>query len=129
VKVALAAVLLLCALAAGAQAPPAGFSAMGGAVTVGTKGAPEIMLGYALASWPSVFKRFGGEGSIVGMVGKQGLALGIGHTFRDYESSLGRVALTLGPALYVPLGATHGLRDGQLRLMVNVSILPQRNPP
>lgn len=118
------ALLLVLALPAAAQeaAAPTGFGALGGALTVGTDGPPEAMIAYPLATWPSFFKH--GFGDIVGLVGSEGLALGLGHRFPEYETAGNvKLTLTLGPAYYVPVGEdTHGLSDGELRLFVSVSI-------
>lgn len=94
---------------------------------LGTKGAPEPSLGYTLAAWPSFLRKIGGEGSIVGFVSKTGYALGVGHAFKDYKSTLGTVVFTVGPALYVPFNASRGLRDGQIRLFVSIAIVPARS--
>jgi hypothetical protein len=107
-----------------APSPASGFGAMGGAVSVGTQGPPEAMISYPLAEWPSIFHRWG-YGEVVGLVGSQGMALGLGHRFADYTTSGGdtTVSLTLGPCYFVPLAeGTSGLRDGELRLFVSVSL-------
>lgn len=114
---------LLCSLPAAAQAPPAGFSALGGAIVVGTHGAPEPGIGYPLAEWGSLFRR--GHGTIVGLVTKSSIGLGVGHRFTDYESPAGEVvSFTIGPSFMIPLDGD-GLRSGRGGLFAVVSFHPK----
>jgi len=125
-RVAVAALALLCALPALAQtSPPAGFSRLGGALIVGVHGTPEPGVGYPLAEWSSLFRNHG-HGTIVGLLTKSAAGLGIGHRFTDYQSPDGEiVSFTIGPSFLVPFDGD-GLSSGRAGLFVVVSLHPQK---
>lgn len=125
VKYALAAMLLLGSPAAAQDDQMAKWA---GAVTVGwDTGNPEPAVAYALTDWPSVFGERWGAGEIVGLLDEQGMALGVGHRFRGYETDSGaELRLALGVCWWVDREGEGGLRGGEERVFVSVSLRRRR---
>jgi hypothetical protein len=100
---------------------------LGGALIVGVHAAPEPGVGYPLAEWSSLFRR--GHGTVVGLVTKSGIGLGVGHRFRDYESVDGEVvSFTIGPCFLVPFDGD-GLSSGHAGVFAVVSFHPRKELP
>lgn len=116
-------------VSARAQGPPAipapapVLSRFGGALVVGVHGAPEPGVGYPLAEWSSLFRH--GRGTIVGLLTKSAIGLGLGHRFTDYESSAGEiVSFTIGPSYMLPYDG-NGLSSGRAGAFVVVAFHPK----